>query len=180
MQMLHAMGVPCVGFWPAFEPPVIDRPLTAADIAPMRGFAMKRLDIHRIGLPGQDTRTIWLDRSVTHQTASMRKFSRILEDNDPQPNRFARKRWEASLRQHRAKCIMEIGKRPLLLLSFENLLSAPGTAAALMVDFIGLAPADTSKAVACVQKRVLGAHCEPGLDIEHRLSEVANQETTQA
>ncbi|HSX21479.1 MAG TPA: hypothetical protein VLE97_01740 [Gaiellaceae bacterium] len=175
MQMLHAVGFPCIGEWPAFEPTVSAKPMTAADLVPIAGHAMKRLNPQRIGIPGMTTRTIWLDRDPDEQAASMIQFARETEGVDMAPNRASKRRLVASLRRDRALAIVEIGRRPYLRLSFENLISAPQTAACNIVDFLGIAPADTAKMSMCVVQRVNGAHAQPTLAVELMLTTAAER-----
>ena len=165
MQMLHAGGVPCLGQYPAFE--------GRAAVAP--GQAVKILDPHREApapypIPPL-ARVIWLDRDAREQAASHAKF--VALTMGLHYDREHRRRLVAMLRADRPHALRAIGKRPLLLLSFEGLLASPGTQAARLAAFVGSPLFDVAAAVRQVQRR--SPRCAEGLAMELGLM---NRQTT--
>ena len=160
MQMLHLGGVPCVGDWPAFEDPRARHVVTREFVQACAGQAVKVLDPHRTGLPG-NVRVVWLDRDRQQQAESHAKFLRLLTGVNP-PREQRRKLPGALLRDTHAAMAL-IGSRPLIRLRFEEVLRHPLKAAELLAGFVGV-PMDCGRAAGAVRAR--GPECAPGLDME--------------
>lgn len=127
MQMLAAGGVPCSGRYPAYEHKrVID------------GYATKILDpqdARSAPLP-PDAKVIWLDRDTRQQALSHAKFLRLVVGVPL--NREGRRQFETSLQRDRLRAMVAIGgRRPLLVLQFEDVLADPARAARCLGAFVG-------------------------------------------
>lgn len=162
MQMLAAGGVECVGRAPAFEDVRVKTAVQPADIASWAGKAVKILDPQRVGLPG-DVRVIWLDRSPGEQTRSMMKFIEALT-GPVDSSREVRRVMARKMTADRAVAMRVIGSRPLLVLTFERLVTWPLEEAVKLRDFLGRESFDVYAAAAVVRRR--SVMCEPGLEIE--------------
>lgn len=166
MQMLHAGGMHCVGEAPAFEDDRVRDRVAPADIEAWRGQAVKVLDPHRTGLPG-DVRVIWLDRDPKQQADSQAKFLRIL--GGITIDRSKRRAAAAGLAVERSAAMRVIGGRPVLTIRFETLLADPQFTAEKVASFLTPIPLDVGQMVAQVLPR--DPACRPDLGIEMMLVE---------
>ena len=137
MQMLAAGGIAMVGTFPDFEDMDTDRQRglnPAAWLARCAGRAVKVLDPQRVPPPaGQSYRTIWLTRDPEQQGRSQIKLI------DAHPSRAMRKAMAQSIRRdaRRALAAADLSGRPMLHLTFEQILGDPFTTAAAIVEHVG-------------------------------------------
>ena len=164
MQMLHAGGVPCVGSAPDFEDERAGVPISFATMEGWAGMAVKVLDPHRMGLPG-DVRVIWLDRDTREQARSQIKFLGVMLGLAG--GRAQTRSFERLLVQERPQAMRVIGNRPLCVMTFEQLLANPSGSAAQLAAFVGHAGFNTDAAAKCVLPR--SAKCHAGMDVEASL-----------
>lgn len=175
MHMLHAAGVACIGETPGFEVREISGMAVSRDFLFARfGHAFKLLDPHILTLPAGMPRTpvIWLDRNPVQQARSQAKFAHMV-GGMPMANRDHLRRWAAGLKEDRPRALRRFAGWPVLTLQFEGLIEAPRNSAALIARFLnpwwhGL---DHEAMAAKVLPR--STDCQPGVDIEMRLSEEA-------
>jgi len=151
MQMLHRGGFPCVGAWPAFEVHAARERLSAEFVSSCAGEALKVLDPHRVGLPGS-VRVIWMDRNLGEQARSQIKFASFMHSG-MRGDRDARRRLALALERDTALALEAIGQRPLIRLSFEEVLEKPRTAALLLAEFAGMPDFDVEAAVRAIRSR---------------------------
>lgn len=168
MQMLARGGIECIGQWPSFEHEAVRHHVDAGFIAAAAGKAVKVLDPHRVGLPG-DVRVIWLDRDRREQARSQVKFVAALMG--AHYDRAGRRRLEASLVADTHRCMRVIGQRPLMRLRFEVVIADPESISWQIQAFIGRDDFDAASAAQAVQPR--SPECLPGLDMELSLMEHA-------
>lgn len=165
MQMLHRGGFPCVGAWPAFEVHAARDRLSAEFVSSCAGEALKVLDPHRVGLPG-NVRVIWMDRDLGEQAKSQIKFASFMHSG-VRGDRDARRRMAVALRRDTTLALSTIGQRPLVRLSFEEVLEKPRTAALLLAEFARMPDFDIEAAVRAIRSR--SPACAPELDLEMSL-----------
>jgi len=164
MQMLHRGGVACVGEWPAFEVPEVRERVTPAFIEASRGKAVKVLDPHRVGLPG-DVRVIWLDRDHRQQARSHAKFLETM--TGMRYDRAGRRALAASLVRDTHAAMGVIGSRPVMRMRFEQVLADPRMAAVWLGEFTRAPGFDVGAAARAVRPR--GPECAPDLAMEMML-----------
>lgn len=161
MQMLAAGGIPCVGQFPAFEDDRVKHQVTREAIESWRGLAVKILDPHRVGLPG-DVRVIWCARDPVQQARSHAKFAAATAGL--RYTRDQRRRLEASLVRDTRTCLRLIAPRPALVLGFQQLVLEPAKTARRIAEFIAGMPFDPIKAAEVVRPRA--PQCAPDLSME--------------
>ncbi len=140
LQMLHSGGVPCVGDWPSFEDENTFPGLLTPDWLGRQRGALKVLDpqLHdRRIFEGENLSIIFLRRESTEQARSSAKFLNAF-GGQPQLDRLAVKRMAASIRADTAKAerLFQNLRRPVLFLTFERLVAAPGGVAEQIAHFI--------------------------------------------
>lgn len=164
MHMLHAGGIECVGPFPAYEIDQAKAP-TEAFIRLCAGRAVKVLDPQRVGLPG-DVRVIWMKRDEAEQAKSHGKFTGM--NYSREQRRALARQFESDFSAVRRV----IGKRPWLVLRFEDVLADPAYAAQQMAEFVApVGPLDAAQAAGAVYRR--SPQCAPGLHLELALIEAA-------
>jgi hypothetical protein len=169
MQMLHAGGFQCIGHFPDYEVEQAKNP-SAEFIASCAGRAVKVLDPQRVGLPG-DVRLIWLKRDEQQQADSHAKFLSILAGIHL--SRKERRSLAKQFTDDFTSARRVVGKRPWLLLRFEDTLSDPTHAAQQLATFLAPVGAlDVPTAAAAVYPR--GPACQPDLAIELALVETTS------
>ena len=164
MQMLHRGGMDCIGQWPDFEVPEVRERVTPAFIEASRGKAVKVLDPHRVGLPG-DVRVIWLDRDHRQQARSQAKFLAAMAGIAV--DREGRRRMAASLVRDTHAAMGVIGSRPVMRMRFEQVLADPLMAAVWLGEFTRAPGFDVGAAARAVRPR--GPACAPDLAMEMML-----------
>lgn len=162
MQMLSAGGIECIGPFPAFEVDEVKHAVSESFIRLAAGRAVKVLDPHRVGLPG-DVRVIWLGRNHEQQAMSQAKFIALMFGRVP--NRTDRRAMVRNYVKDRLAVAKTLRGRPVLGLSFEEIIGNPLLAAAKMRQFLEpVASLDATKAASAVIPR--SHRCMPGLEIE--------------
>jgi len=155
MQMLAAAGVPTVGQYPDFEVTDVAKLLPGDPCRWLEhavGKAVKVIDPHRGRPPaGPDYHTIWLRRDVNEQAKSMLKLIGLPD------TRENRRQWSASVRRdmapaRRAVLASHGHGRPMLELTFEQLVIDPETTAREIADYVGR-DLDHAAMAACVVSR---------------------------
>lgn len=146
MQMLYAGGYPCAGDYPAFEP----YDMKQVDFEKHRGEAVKAVDTHNQFPPAGEYHVIRLTRNRTEQMKSITKMLKLLGEV---VTRNDRKRMERNLVKDYTNIDRWIRKQSAyLILSFEDILADPETAAHKLAEFVG-EPLDIEKMVKIVTKR---------------------------
>ena len=154
MQMLHAAGFPVTGDYPSFECEEYNM-----GVVPPPAGASKILNLDCTPPPGGPYRWIWLDRSPTQQAKSQAKLLRELAGI-----RMSRQKVRAMAcsyapgRQDSFKAMRRLGG-PILVLSFEGLVSNPRNAAESIAAFVSCGNIEEMAGV--VRKR--GPECLPYL-----------------
>lgn len=161
MQMLASGGIPCVGRAPAFEDDRVKHTVAPEDIESWRGKAVKVLDPHRVGLPG-DVKVIWCTRDAVQQARSHVKFTESL--TTIRYSRDARRRLAGSLVRDTRICLQLIAPRPILILGFHQLILEPAATARRIAEFLDDMPFDQQLAAAVVRPR--SDACAPDLSLE--------------
>jgi hypothetical protein len=135
MQMLDRAGVPCVGTYPAFESEHTSfNTFDPAFLAALSGKAMKIIDPKRMKIPALTNHVvIWLDRDPKHQSASMAKMIAL---TGIEPNRAVRRGLEQSLIRDRRPNMRALGAVPMLVASFESLITDTARATGKIADFL--------------------------------------------
>lgn len=154
MQMLDAGGFPVTGEYPSFECEAYN----AGGQPPPAG-ASKILDLHLNPPPGGPYRWIWLDRNRNEQAKSQTKFLKLL--CGVRVSRAEVRTIAGSYQRDRTTCFAVMGRLggEILLLTFEELVTNPASAAGRIGAFVG--GADHAKMVAVVRDRPPG--CLPHL-----------------
>ena len=124
MQMLDAAGIPCVGDYPSFETWETDNAVVSLEwLSGHQGCAAKMLDPHRSSVPDDaNCVIIWLDRDAEQQAKSQCKMISVLGDVDV---RGQWRRMRSQIRRDRRKCLKIIDRWPVMMLTFEDILSEP-------------------------------------------------------
>lgn len=166
MQMLAAGGVPCVGEPPDFEVSGAAHRIAPEFIASCAGQAVKILDPHRVGLPGEMA-VVWLDRNTREQAASHAKFAHAAlgREYDRKQRRALQRQLEADL----PRALREIDDRLLLRIDFGLLVMDPKHHALLLrqrLKYLGY-DLDAEAAAAVVIRRP--PQCMPTMHIERLL-----------
>lgn len=166
MQMLAAGGIECVGQAPDYEDERARFRITPEFIASCAGKAVKILDPHRVGLPG-DVRVIWLDRTTREQAASHAKFLHAATGREY--DRAQRRGLVRQLEADRPRALGVIGGRLLLKVSFDELVKKPDHWADLLRQRLELQgyQLDAEAAAKVVIRRP--PQCMPTMTIERRL-----------
>jgi hypothetical protein len=124
MQMLDAAGIPCVGDYPAFETWETNAAAISREwLSEHQGYAAKMLDPHRSSVPDDaNCVIIWLDRDAGEQARSQCKMISMLGGVDVSGQ------WRAmrsQIRKDRRKCLKIIDRWPVMMFTFEGILSNP-------------------------------------------------------
>lgn len=154
MQMLHATDFPVTGEYPSFE----CEEYQTGELAPPAG-ASKILNLDCETPPGGPYRWIWLDRNPAQQAKSQAKLLRELGGI-----RMSRKSVRAMACNYAPsrRASFDVMHRlggPVLVLSFEQIVQDPATAAKQIAEFVGCSGA--GKMAAVVRRR--GPECLPYL-----------------
>jgi hypothetical protein len=177
MQMLEAGGVPCVGGFPAYEPPETNHGCVTTEwLRSNDGKAVKILDPHSPSapyavnpfLPSVNLKIIWLDRDPQEQAKSVLKFAQMLLGMSPNYSS-----WELMAKRMKAErgqaLAMYGSSHPLKVVTFESILVNPKAVAESIAEFLPDYTLDIPAMVKAVHPRY--ASCAPGLDMEIRLIE---------
>lgn len=169
MQMLAGAGLPCVGEFPAYEVPELNHqepPL--AWLEAQRGKAMKVLNPHLTRIPPEfEAPVIWLDRNVREQAKSQAKFATMMMGDLASVSRSHLARWQTGLKAERREALAALGRRPRLIMRFEDLIHRTNFSVLQVSAFLArwwcLSPECMAQAV---RPRPSGAACASALAME--------------
>lgn len=167
MQMLAAGGMPCIGEYPAYEPPELGAGVVSYEFMNQHpDHAFKWLDPKHVTLPYPPVMVIWLTRNRLEQAKSQVKFAQQVCGMRMQPHAVRGMTEQIGKDEAWAKRIT----RPAHTLHFELLINSPRVAAGKLAKMLApFATLDVEAMAAQVVKRRPG--CERGMDIEVILTE---------
>lgn len=164
MQMLRAGGVPCIGEYPAFEPPEVGHgQFTLAWMRGQTGKAFKLLDpqLIRSDFAGERAIVILLKRDEQQQAKSMAKFGAAVMGLPC--NSSTVKRLAQSFKRDLPRARQKFVSLPCLVLSFERLILEPWYAAERIGQFLRLHDFTFAEGPARTVVRTRSPDCYPGL-----------------
>ena len=141
MQMLHAVGIPCAGDWPDFEPEEMN--LGRSDFRDFGGQAIKVLDPqNRPGLQfAPQSQVILMTRSATIQAQSHMRFlqqSFAVDVHSVVTQDKLARSLERDIGLATRECMRSVGVRNVKCLWFEDMIREPLGFAGALVKFLGL------------------------------------------
>ena len=164
MQMIKAAGVPLYGNPdpPVYEvPQASELPAHHVWLFHAQGMAVKVLSpqIYRMPPNLMPMRAIWLERNLREQAKSLCKLRKY------PPTRANRKRFERKLARDRKSALRVLNaacREPPIMLHFEEILSNPLAAAAVLAAWLGTG--EIGKIAGVVMPR--SPECAPGWNLE--------------
>lgn len=167
MQMLHAGGVPCIGYWPDFETSAsMFGQFDPKAFAALSGNAIKLITPANLPIGAMPNHiVIWLDRDPQEQARSQLKMLTSIGAS-PSNNRKAMRAFVASLRCDRPKnmAAIGVGRLPTLRLSFERLIMRPAESVGAIEAFLLLhGYGDIARQEMQDQIRPRSPACHPGM-----------------